>query len=115
MNSSRTCIVVWFLRACSFPSVAILSSGSANLLVGKDIVFGFIIEYSSLMNVCPYVIDLFLYEDFWKVILWLVLKIEISCRVMVSWRILVSFGEFFLKIMFLHGEIFEFSKFFFLP
>jgi hypothetical protein len=31
---------------------------------GKDIVFGFIIEYSSLMDFGPYVIDLFLYEDF---------------------------------------------------
>ncbi len=34
---------------------------------GKDIVFRFIIEYSSLMDFGPYVviiIDLFLYEDF---------------------------------------------------
>jgi hypothetical protein len=33
-------------------------------LVGKDIVFRFIIEYSSLMDFGPYVIDLFLYEGF---------------------------------------------------
>jgi hypothetical protein len=31
---------------------------------GKDIVFRFIIEYSSLMDFGPYEIDLFLYEDF---------------------------------------------------
>jgi hypothetical protein len=31
---------------------------------GKDIVFRFIIEYSSLRNFGPYVISLFLYEDF---------------------------------------------------
>jgi hypothetical protein len=31
---------------------------------GKDIVFRFIIEYSSLMDFGTYVIDLFLYEDF---------------------------------------------------
>jgi hypothetical protein len=33
---------------------------------GKDIVFRFIIEYSSLMDFGPYVIGLFLYEDFSK-------------------------------------------------
>jgi hypothetical protein len=33
-------------------------------LVGKDIVFRFIIEYSSLMDFGLYVVDLFLYEDF---------------------------------------------------
>ncbi len=27
--------------------------GSANLLLGKDIMFRFIIEYSSLMDFCP--------------------------------------------------------------
>jgi hypothetical protein len=32
----------------------------------KDIVFRFIIEYSSLMDFCPYAIDLFLYEEFLK-------------------------------------------------
>jgi hypothetical protein len=31
---------------------------------GKDIVFRFIIEYSSLRDFGPYVIDLILYEDF---------------------------------------------------
>ncbi len=41
-------------------------------------------------------------------IFWLVLNLEISCRVMLSSRILVSFGGFFLRIIFLHGEIFEF-------
>jgi hypothetical protein len=41
-------------------------------------------------------------------IFWLVLKLEISYRVMISRRILVSFRGFFLKIIFLHGEIFEF-------
>jgi hypothetical protein len=44
---------------------------------GKDIVFRFIIEYSSLMDFGPYVIGLFLYEDFSKMIFLLVLKLEI--------------------------------------
>ncbi len=33
-------------------------------LVGKDIVFRFILEYSRLRDFGPKVIDLFLYEDF---------------------------------------------------
>jgi hypothetical protein len=33
-------------------------------LVGKDIVLGFIIEYSSLRDFGPQVVGLFLYEDF---------------------------------------------------
>jgi hypothetical protein len=33
-------------------------------LVGKDIVFRFIIDYSSLRDFRPEVIGLFLYEDF---------------------------------------------------
>ncbi len=42
-------------------------------------------------------------------IFWLVLKLEISYRVIISRRILVSFFRgYFLKIIFLHGEIFEF-------
>jgi hypothetical protein len=57
---------------------------------GKDIVFIFIIEYSSSMDFGPYAIGLFWYENFWKMIFWLVLKLEISYRVMISWRILVS-------------------------
>ncbi len=42
-------------------------------------------------------------------IFWLVLKLEISYRVMISWRILVSC---FVNFLFLHVEIFEFSLFF---
>ncbi len=61
---------------------------------GKDIVFRFIIEYSSM------VIGLFLYEEFWRMIFWLVLKLEISYRVIISWRILVSFRNFFWKLYF---------------
>jgi hypothetical protein len=59
----------------------------------KDIVFRFIIEYSSLRDFGPYVIGLFLYEDFFKMIFWLVLKLEISHRVII---------EDLLKIIFLH-------------
>ncbi len=53
---------------------------------GKDIVFRLIIEYSSLRDFGPLVIiiGLFLYEDFWKMIFWLVLKLEISYRVIIS-------------------------------
>ncbi len=61
---------------------------------GKDIVFRFITEYSSLRDFGPYIIDLFLYEDFWKMIFWVVLKLETSYRVVISWRILVSFIGF---------------------
>ncbi len=46
---------------------------------GKDVVFRFIIEYSSLRDFGPPgKIGLFLYEDFWKMIFWLVLKLEKS-------------------------------------
>jgi len=48
-------------------------------------VFRFIIEYSSLMDFWPIgKIGLFLYEDFLKMIFWLVLKLEISYRVITS-------------------------------
>ncbi len=67
---------------------------------GKDIVFGFIIEYSSLMDFGPQVVGLFLYEDFQRMIFWLVLKLEIRYRVMISWRILVPFRGFFLRLYF---------------
>ncbi len=46
--------------------------------------FRFIIEYSSLRDFGPKVMGLFLYEDFCKVIFWLVLKLEISYRVIIS-------------------------------
>jgi hypothetical protein len=39
--------------------------------------------------------------------------VEISYRVIISWRNLVSFRDFG-KIMFLHGEMSEFSQFFFI-
>jgi hypothetical protein len=43
-------------------------------------------------------------------IFWLVLKLEISYyRVLISGRVLVSFRGDFLKIIFLHAKIFEFS------
>ncbi len=51
---------------------------------GKDIVFRFIIEYSSLRDFGPYVVGLFLYKDFQKMVFWFVLKFEISYRVMIS-------------------------------
>jgi hypothetical protein len=71
--------------------------------------FRFIIEYiySSLRDFGPYIIiGLFLYEDVWKMIFWLALKLEISYIVIISWRILVCFRGFwfvledFLKIIF---------------
>ncbi len=64
---------------------------------GKDIVFRFIIEYySSWRHSRPYVISLFLYEDFWNMIFWLVLKLEIIViELKISWRILVSFRGFY--------------------
>jgi len=68
---------------------------------GKDIVFRFILEYSSRRDFGPLVIiGLLLYEDFWKMIFWLVLKLEISYRVIISWRILVCFRAFFEDYIF---------------
>jgi hypothetical protein len=40
-------------------------------------------------------------------IFWLVLKLEISYRALIVWRILVSFRGLFWRLWFLHGEIFE--------
>ncbi len=46
--------------------------------------FRFIIEYSSLRDFGPWVIiGLFLNEDFENMIFWLVLKLEISYRVII--------------------------------
>jgi hypothetical protein len=57
-------------------------------LVGKDMVFRFLIEYSSLRDfyrpLGSIIIGLFFNEDFWKMVFWLVLKLEISYRVMTS-------------------------------
>jgi hypothetical protein len=46
-------------------------------------------------------------------IFWLVLKLEISYRDIISVEGLWFLLEDFLKIIFLHGEILEFSSFFF--
>ncbi len=62
--------------------------------------FIFNIEYCGLMDFGPYIVGLFLYEDFWKMIFWLVLKLEITYRVMRSWSILVSFRGFFWRLYF---------------
>ncbi len=51
-----------------------------------SIMFRFITNYSSLREFGPYVIGLFWYEDFWKMIFWLVLKLEISYGGIISWR-----------------------------
>jgi len=51
---------------------------------GKDIVFRFMVEYHSFRGFGPHVIGLFLYEDFLKMRFWLVLKLEISYRVIIS-------------------------------
>jgi hypothetical protein len=53
-------------------------------------VFRFIIEYNSLREFGPQVIGLDLYEEFWKMMFWLVLKVEISYRVVMS---LKDFGS----------------------
>jgi hypothetical protein len=62
--------------------------------------FRFIIEYSSLRDFSRYIIGLFLYEDFWKMIFWLVLKLEISYRIIISWKFLVFFRRFFENYIF---------------
>ncbi len=64
---------------------------------GKDIVLRFIVEYNSLRDFGPLLVGQFWYKDLWKMIFWLVLKLEICCRVMISWKILVSFSGFFFE------------------
>jgi len=56
--------------------------------------------HSSLKDFCHKVVGLFLYEDFWNIIVWLVLKFKISYRVIISWMILVSFRGFFWRLYF---------------
>jgi hypothetical protein len=80
--------------------------------VGKEIVFKFIIEYSSLRNFDLQVTGLFLYEDFWKMKFWLVLKLEISYRVITSWKILISFEGCFEDYIFAWWNIWDFIIFF---
>jgi hypothetical protein len=43
---------------------------------------------------------LYLYEDFWKMIFWLVLKLEISYKIIISSRIWFSFRGFFWRLYF---------------
>ncbi len=85
----------------------------ALLTKAKDIVFRFILEYSSLKDFYRPLgnnnrSSNFYIEDFSKDdIFGLGWNFEISYRVMISSRILVSFrGVFFLKTIFLYGEIF---------
>jgi hypothetical protein len=71
-------------------------------------VFRFIIEYSRLRDFGPEVVGLLLYEGFWKMIFWLVLKLKVDTELYYLegfW----FFLEDLFKIIFLHGEIFEFS------
>jgi hypothetical protein len=51
------------------------------------------------MHFGPYV-GVFLHDDFWKMIFWLVLKLEISYWVVISWTILVSISGFFWRFYF---------------
>ncbi len=62
--------------------------------------FRFIIKYNSLRDFGPEVLGLFLYEEFWKMIFWLMLKLEINYRIIISWKILVSFRGFFEDYIF---------------
>ncbi len=81
-------------------------------LVGKDIVLRFSIEYSSLRDFDPQAVGLFWYEVFWKMIFWLVLKLEISYnRVIISWRILISFRGFFERLYFFIVKYLSFHNF----
>jgi len=47
-------------------------------------VFRFIIKYNSLRDFGPELLGLFLYEEFRKMIFWLMLKLEINYRVIIS-------------------------------
>ncbi len=61
--SFRECFVI---RQCNILVTCLCDNfvGPCPAYKGKDIVFRFIIEYSSLMEFCPQVVGLFLYEDF---------------------------------------------------
>jgi hypothetical protein len=85
-------------------SISSVTSPQGLAYQGKDIVFRFIIEYSSLRdfyrplpgNNRSIFIWGFLKDD----IFWLVLKLEISYNrvIIISWRFLVPFRGIFLKI-----------------
>jgi hypothetical protein len=80
---------------------------------GKDIVFRFIIEYSSSMHFGPYIIG--------SIFIWGFLKrwyfgLCWNLRLVIELQYLEGFWfllEDFLKIIFFHDEIFEFPQFFF--
>jgi hypothetical protein len=85
----------FFLRLCLVPSDFLLVLWVCTWWVflllllprDKDIVFRFIIEYNSSRDFSPLhviIIGLFLYDDFWNMIFWLVLNLEISYRVIIS-------------------------------
>jgi hypothetical protein len=100
-------VAKWLLPLCveMLTLVRIYLDFSPPTVCWPCIVFRFIIEYNSLRVFGP-----FIWGFLWKMVFWLVLKIEISYyRVIISWRILVLlFKEDFLKIIVLHGETFEF-------
>ncbi len=48
---------------------------------------------------------------FWKMIFWLVLKFKISYRVIIPWRILVSFRGFFCRLYFFMVKYLSFHNF----
>jgi len=105
-KKKRKQTVLYCLQYCSFVGLAYQGK--------KDIVFRFIIEYSSLRFIIEYsslrdlgpkviiIIGLFLYEDYWKMMF----------LIKMCWNYLEGYWfllEDFLKIIFLHGEIFEYS------
>jgi len=65
----------------------------------------FVIEYSSLRDFGLHVVGLFLFEDFWKMIFWLVFELDISYKVVISWRILDFLEDFFLRLYFVWWNI----------
>jgi hypothetical protein len=85
--------------------VNLVTKGFTMHKISSDFVFRLIVKYNSLMDFGPYVmIGLFLYEDFWKMISWLVLKLELSKRVIISLKDFFLFLlEDFLKIIFFHS------------
>ncbi len=78
--------------------------GLYSVCLGKDIVFRFIIEYSSLRDFGPLGNNnrsIFIWGFLKVMIFWFVLKLEISYRIMIFWWILISFrGFFFLRLYF---------------
>ncbi len=68
------------------------------------LLFTLLLHWKTIHVICLFVIiGLLLCEDFWKMIFWLVLKLEISYQVIICWRLLgFSLRGFFSKNIYIY-------------